>query len=260
MLIVVKGQNGKLMRWDAVKVSSGAVDANKFVVTTTEGKVDGTLFDASSIDIGELGISESMGVIDADKVIKTNSVGLLDNSFLNFTPDAIDITTGAPDAGKLIQTDSLGLLDDSFLPFDPTSVDISTGSGDAEKLVRTDENGKIDNSFLNFPTAVPKYSEVVTVTATRDLNLSDNTAYLHCTNSSSITLTIRLDSSVNYPIGSEIEVARNGTEAVVITRESGVTMAVAGVGVTTSLTIFGQYYLAMLKKVAANSWVVYGDV
>lgn len=69
------------------------------------------------------------------------------------------------------------------------------------------------------------------------------------------TLTIPLDSTINFPIGSQIIVLQTGTTQVIFAGASGVT-----VNATPGLKLRAQWSSATLIKRAANNWVVIGDL
>jgi len=63
-------------------------------------------------------IATTAGVADAGKVPKTNSSGLIDDTFLAnaaLKSSFIATTAGATDAGKPVKTNGSGLVDDTFL-------------------------------------------------------------------------------------------------------------------------------------------------
>jgi hypothetical protein len=61
---------------------------------------------------------------------------------------------------------------------------------------------------------------------------------------------------VAFPIGTVIEVEQGGAGAVTIAPGAGVTVNSRG----GDLTLAGQYAVAALKKVAADSWTLTGDL
>lgn len=69
------------------------------------------------------------------------------------------------------------------------------------------------------------------------------------------TLTIPLDSSVNFPIGTAIDVVQTGASQVTIAAASGVTA-----NATPGLKLRTQWSTATLIKRAANTWLVTGDL
>lgn len=69
------------------------------------------------------------------------------------------------------------------------------------------------------------------------------------------TLTIPLDSNVNFPIGTAIDVLQTSSSQVTLAGASGVT-----VNATPGLKIRTQWSSATLVKRAANTWVAMGDL
>ena len=73
---------------------------------------------------------------------------------------------------------------------------------------------------------------------------------------SALTITVPLNSSVAFPIGSQIMLIKTTTGTVSIAATSGVTINAAG-GAT---QIASQYGIAVLIKVGNDSWILGGDV
>ena len=104
-------------------------------------------------------IDESSGQADANKPIKTDSQGLLDDSFLELDniwrqEEFIDVSSGQADANKPIKTDSQGLLDDSFLELDniwrqEEFIDESSGQEDAGLPIVLNSQGVISETMLD---------------------------------------------------------------------------------------------------------------
>jgi hypothetical protein len=70
------------------------------------------------------------------------------------------------------------------------------------------------------------------------------------------TLTVRPDSTYDAPIGTVVNICRLGTGAVTIVADSGVTILTAA----PALTLRAQYSECTLRKRAANTWVLSGDL
>lgn len=145
------------------------------------------------------------------------------------------------------------------LPVLYDAVNLTTGSGDANKLVKTGSNGKIDNSFINSSGSVVP-SQGVSVTASKFLILSDANTYQNCTNTASISLTVTNDLITNFPLWTEIEIARNDIGTVYVDADSGVVIRRLGSTTTTNHGVLAQYGAVIIKKIAANTWVIYGDI
>jgi hypothetical protein len=101
-------------------------------------------------------------------------------------------------------------------------------------------------------------SPIVTVTGTTyTLLLSDSSKYLRTTNSSSVTITIPLDSSVEFPIGTSISIEQAGTGVVSVVGDGIVTVNTPSTGGNET---DGQYTVISLIKVAVDIWTLIGGV
>lgn len=96
---------------------------------------------------------------------------------------------------------------------------------------------------------------VVTESSTaRTLQLSDRNCYIRCTSGSAVTITVPPESSVAFTTATEVHVMRAGTGSVTFAAGSGVTINAVG------LSISSQWRAATLKKVAANTWDLFGGL
>lgn len=91
-------------------------------------------------------------------------------------------------------------------------------------------------------------------TASYTLVLADSGKMIVVNSASATAITIPLQATVNFPIGTQILVMQTGSAQISIVAASGVTLNNRS-GVTTS----GQYSVISLIKIAADSWVVAGD-
>lgn len=130
--------------------------------------------------------------------------------------------------------------------------------------------GTLDNISVNNITAagvvfadgtqskqgVPSISTFAYKTASYTLDaLTLRDQIIEVSSASATTVTIPADSSVNYPIGSSIDILQTSTGQVTIAAGAGVT-----VNATPGLKLRTQWSSATLLKRAANTWVVYGDL
>lgn len=95
-------------------------------------------------------------------------------------------------------------------------------------------------------------------TSSYTLALSDQSKIIEMNSSSATVLTIPIDSTVNFPIGTYIVVLRTGTGSVTIEGMVGVPSGVV-INYTPGLTLRAQWSMATLIKRAANTWVLSGD-
>lgn len=92
-------------------------------------------------------------------------------------------------------------------------------------------------------------------TTSYTLVLADDGKFIEVLSSSAVNVTIPLESSVNFPIGTQITVLQTGTGQITFVPTSGVTLN-GNPGVKTR----GQWTAATLIKRAADTWVVLGDL
>jgi hypothetical protein len=88
------------------------------------------------------------------------------------------------------------------------------------------------------------------------LQLSDNNTVIEMNNASANTITIPLNSSVAFPIGSSIDIFQTGVGQTTITPAEGVTIKSSNS--ETKLT--GQYSGSTIYKRATNEWALFGDL
>ena len=88
------------------------------------------------------------------------------------------------------------------------------------------------------------------------LALTDVAKVVSLSNAAAITLTVPENSSVAFPIGTQILLYQGGAGQVTISPAGSVTIRSQG----TKLKLFGQYAVAGLLKVATDEWVVFGNL
>jgi hypothetical protein len=86
--------------------------------------------------------------------------------------------------------------------------------------------------------------------------LADDGKLITCDNGSPIALTIPPSSSVNYGVGTQINIMQLGVGVVTITAGVGVTLRSNGSKLKTN----GQYSVATCCKIATDTWVVIGNL
>jgi hypothetical protein len=102
---------------------------------------------------------------------------------------------------------------------------------------------------------VPSRTVILQRTSSNTLSGVERDDLIEMNSTSPMTLTIPLDSTFNFPIGTSIDVLQTSTGQVTIAGVSGVT-----VNATPGLKLRTQWSSATLFKRAANTWVVYGDL
>ena len=88
------------------------------------------------------------------------------------------------------------------------------------------------------------------------LALGDAFSAVSLNNASAITLTVPPDTDVGFDVGTFVEFWQIGAGAVTVAAGAGVTINSRGSRLTTS----GQYAIGGLRKTAANTWILTGDL
>lgn len=88
------------------------------------------------------------------------------------------------------------------------------------------------------------------------LALADAGKSLVFSNSSAITITVPLDSGINFPIGETFLLIQKGTGQITVTATSGVTLG----SLNSKVKSAGTYAELHLAKLAVNEWVLSGDL
>lgn len=126
----------------------------------------------------------------------------------------------------------------------------------AGENVLTELNAR-DAEVLDYAEALTGEAAMAsTQTTSFTLSLGMKGQSVPCSHASTgITVTIPLNSSVAFPVGSWVEVVRMGAAAVTIAAGSTtIRCAVA------DRTLRAQYSTAMLRKIATDEWLLVGDL
>jgi hypothetical protein len=103
---------------------------------------------------------------------------------------------------------------------------------------------------------VPSITTISQKTASYTLAaLTERDTLIEVGSSSATTLTIPADSTLDFPVGTTLDILQTSTGQVTIAGAVGVT-----VNATPGLKLRTQWSSATLMKRAANTWVVYGDL
>jgi hypothetical protein len=128
--------------------------------------------------------------------------------------------------------------------------------GALEATTVNPSSGVIFSDGTQTKEGVPSRTPIVQKTASYALStLTHRDSMIEMSSASAMTLTIPLDSTVNYPIGTTVDILQTNTGQVTIAGAAGVT-----VNATPGLKLRTQWSSATLMKRAANTWVVYGDL
>jgi hypothetical protein len=131
-------------------------------------------------------------------------------------------------------------------------VDAPTFSG----LVTASATGVAFSDGTQTKIGVPSITTISQKTDSYTLsNLNERDVIIEVSKSSAATLTIPADSTVNYPVGTTLDIIQTGTGQVTIAGAGGVT-----VNATPGLKLRTQWSSATLLKRASNTWLVFGDL
>ena len=126
---------------------------------------------------------------------------------------------------------------DAVLAWDTTNKKIAVGNG---------------TDALDFATStLPINAQIASYT----LVLADKDKIVEISNASANTLTVPLNATVAYPVGTQINIIQTGAGQTTVTATGGVT-----INSTPGLKIRAQWSSATLIKRATNTWVLVGDL
>jgi len=131
---------------------------------------------------------------------------------------------------------------------------IDTGTG-ANQIVELDSSSRLPAVDASQVTNVPYTPVPINTDATtnRTLVLGDAGEYVRMTNAGANTVTVPLNSSVAFAIGTEIIVRQAGAGATTIVATGGVT-----INTPNTLVLAGQHETVSLIKVGTDEWDLTG--
>jgi len=137
-----------------------------------------------------------------------------------------------------------------------TGLQVSVVSDPTFANVVTASSGVAFSDGTQTKVGVPSITTIDARTASYTLSaLTERDSIIEISNASATTLTIPLNSSVAYPVGTTIDIIQTGVGQVTIGNAVGVT-----VNATPGLKLRTQWSSATLLKRATNTWLVYGDL
>jgi hypothetical protein len=123
-------------------------------------------------------------------------------------------------------------------------------------LVTVSSSGVAFSDGTQTKVGVPSITTISQKTASYTLaSLDERDTIVEIGSASATTLTIPTDATINYPVGTTLDIIQTGAGQVTIAGAGGVT-----VNATPGLKLRTQWSSATLLKRAANTWLVYGDL
>jgi hypothetical protein len=223
---------------------TGNVEVDGNLVVDGDFTVNGTNFSASATTIT---IEDNMIQLAHQNAANTVDLGLV-----------VAYNDGAAKHSGLVRDVS----DDEWKLFkgvttEPTTtVNFGQGSLDNLELNNLVAAGVVFTDGTQSKQGVPSLTPIVAKTDSYTLSsLTERDSLIEVNKASAVTLTIPADSSVNYPVGTSLDILQTGSGQITIAGAGGVT-----VNSTPGLKLRTQWSSATLFKRAANTWVVFGDL
>jgi hypothetical protein len=135
------------------------------------------------------------------------------------------------------------------------SASVTTSKLGSSLALTTPNIGAATGASLNCTNAVIDHPATNVRTSNYTLVLGDDGIIIETNSTSAVIISIPLESTVAFPIGSKITVIRANTGAASVAGVSGVT-----VNATPGLNLRAQWSAATLLKRAANTWLLMGDL
>jgi hypothetical protein len=178
-----------------------------------------------------------------------NNIALGCNSLCVNTIGSSNIAIGAI-SGCAITTGTNNTIIGSLSGTAGLTCTLLLGAGTTERL-------KVDSTglYINGSSYAPIYTINTQTGTTYTAVLSDVGKFVTFSNASAITLTIPLNSTVAYAVGTNIDIVQLGAGQVTIAGAAGVT-----INGTPGLKTRAQYSGASIIQIATNTWVAIGDL
>jgi hypothetical protein len=230
---------------------TGTVTASNDLVVDGNLTVNGTTFNASSTSIT---IEDNLVQLAHQNAANTVDLGIV-----------VGYNDGSAKHAGFVRdvSDAKWKLFNGVTTEPSTTVDFTEGSLDDLKVAAfeattvTPSSGVVFSDGTQTKEGVPSRTPIVQKTASYALStLTHRDSMIEVDSTSATTLTIPLDSTVDYPIGTTIDILQTNTGQVTIAPVSGSVT----VNATPGLKLRTRWSSATLMKRAANTWVVYGDL
>lgn len=177
-------------------------------------------------------------------IVQEGSTDLSDTAQARFVQDLGSSSTSVAVSGALLASNNLSDLDNTVTAL--TNLGALPTAGGAM-------SGAITG---NYETDARRALTSETTTA-RTLALGDAGDFITFENASASTCTIPTNASVAFPTGTEIDIVWLGAGEVTIEGDTGVTLNGVSAG---STAITAQYGGATIKKIATDTWLVFGKI
>lgn len=247
-------------------------DANKPISSATQTALDlkadlanptftGTLNAANLTLSGNLTVNGTTTTVNASELSIADPMIYLGEGNTGNTADlgfVANFNDGTYQHAGLVRDSSAGIWKlFKGVTDEPTStVNFAQGSLDDLALDQLTANGIVFTDGEQTKQGVPSLTPIIAKTASYTLGaLTERDSLIEVSSSSATTITIPTDATLNFPVGTSLDILQTSTGQVTIAGAGGVT-----VNATPGLKLRTQWSSATLFKRAANTWVVYGDL
>jgi hypothetical protein len=248
-------------------------DANKPVSTATQTALDlkapkadptftGTV---SGITKAMVGLGNVDDTADTAKPVSTAQATAIATAKSEAIADATSqvnaLLTGAPAALNTLDELAAALGDDANF-----ATTVTTALGNKAPLASPTFTGTVTlpaagivfTDGTQAKEGVPSRTPIIQKTAAYTLSaLTERDSLIEVSSASGVTISIPTDATLDYPIGTSIDILQTGAGQVTI---AAVTPGTTTVNSTPGLKLRTTWSSATLFKRAANTWVVYGDL
>lgn len=253
-----------------VSASTGAVTIS--LPTTINANTTGsaaTLTTARTIALsGDLSGSASFdgsASVSINATIQANSVALGTDTSGNYVATASG-GTGISVSGSGSENAAITITNDGVTSLSGTSNQISVSASTGNITISIPSTFTFPGTVTlnadptqSLQAATKQYVDNISIntqTSSYILALSDAGKVIEMNSASANNLTIPLNSTIAFPIGTTVDIIQYGSGQTTLVAESGVTLRSKG----GNLKLTGQYSGATLYKRDTNEWVVIGDL
>jgi hypothetical protein len=198
------------------------------------------------------------GVLSLSGTTNQISISASTGSVVVSLPSDVTISNTLYAVSAIFSDEVFGISPTSSAAFTTKSyVDNAIGTGNLPS--QTGNEGKYlstSGSSAFWTEIVIPAAQVVEKTSAYTLELSDAQKIIEVNSVSATTITIPADSSVNFPIGSNIDIVQTGAGQITINGEGGVTLLSKDSNTKTD----SQYSGVTIYKQSSNTWVLIGDL
>ncbi len=231
---------------------TGSVEIDENLVVDGNLTVNGTTFSASSTSIT---IEDNLVQLAHQNPANTVDLGLVVAYNDGATKHAGIARDVSDDKWKLFK--GVSTEPTTTVAFGEGSLD-ALAVGALEATTVTASSGVVFSDGTQTKEGTPSRTPIIQKTAAYTLSAlteRDSLIEVSHTGASAVNVTVPPDSTLNFPIGTSIDILQTNSGSVAVAEGSGVT-----VNATPGKTLRTQWSSATLFKRAANTWVLYGDL